>query len=217
MSDHLSLEAVDVDGAIREALDETQAASRSRFLKKALFTGGTLAFGGVLLGGLPKLATGAPSASQDAAILNFALTLEYLESSFYTEAVANGALSGPVLKFAQVVKSHEDAHVAFLKQALGSKAVAKPTFNFASTTSNQGQFIATSIALEDTGVGAYNGQGPNLTKATLGAAAMIVSVEARHAAWIRDIAAKLPAPYGFDPLFTKTQTLAKVGATGFIQ
>jgi hypothetical protein len=217
MSDHLSLEAVDVDGAIQEALDETQAASRSDFLRKALFTGGTLAFGGVLLGGLPKLAAGAPSPSQDAAILNFALLLEYLESSFYGEAVAGGALSGEPATFAQVVRDHEDAHVAFLQKALGSKAIAKPSFDFKGTTMDQNTFIATAIALEDVGVGAYNGQGQNLTKPTLAAAATIVSVEARHAAWIRDIAAKLPAPDAFDPLFTKAQTTAKVKATGFIQ
>jgi hypothetical protein len=217
MSDHLSLEAVDVDGAIQEALDETQEATRSGFLKKALFTGGTLAFGGILLGGLPKLATGAPSPSQDAAILNFALLLEYLESSFYTEAVSGGALSGEPAKFAQVVRDHEDAHVAFLKKALGSKAIAKPSFDFKGTTMDQNKFIATSIALEDVGVGAYNGQGQNLTKPTLAAAATIVSVEARHAAWIRDIAAKLPSPDAFDPLFTKAQTMAKVKATGFVQ
>jgi hypothetical protein len=217
MSDHLSLEAVDVDGAIKEALDESQEASRSGFLKKALFTGGTLAFGGVLLGGLPKLVTAAPSPSQDAAILNFALLLEYLESSFYTAAVAGGALSGEAASFAKIVRDHEDAHVAYLKKALGSKAIKKPTFDFKGTTMDQTKFIATSIALEDVGVSAYNGQGQNLTKPTLAAAATIVSVEARHAAWIRDIAAKLPAPNAFDPLFTKAQTTAKVTATGFVQ
>jgi len=217
MSDHLSLEAVDVDGAIQEALDGSQEANRSGFLRKALFAGGTLAFGGVLFGGLPKLVTAAPSPSQDAAILNFALLLEYLESTFYTEAVAGGALSGEAAAFAKVVRAHEDAHVAYLKSALGSKAIKKPSFDFKGTTMNQSKFIATSIALEDVGVGAYNGQGQNLTKATLGAAATIVSVEARHAAWIRDIASKLPAPDAFDPLFTKAQTTAKVKATGFLK
>jgi Ferritin-like domain len=217
MSDHLTLEAVDVDGAIQEALDEFEAPDRSAVLKKALVAGGTIAFGGVLFGGLPKLVTAAPSPSQDATILNFALTLEYLESSFYTEAVANGALSGNALSFAKVVRSHEDAHVAFLKKALGSKAGKKPTFDFKGTTSDQMKFIATSIALEAVGVGAYNGQGQNLTKKTLGAAAMIVSVEARHNAWIRAIANEVAAPDAFDPLFTKQQTLAKVKATGFIQ
>ncbi len=217
MSDHLTLEAVDVDGAIQEALDETQGATRSAFLKKAVFAGGGLAFGGVLLGGLPSLVTAAPSPSQDAAILNFALTLEYLEAAFYTQAVAGGKLTGEAATFAKVVRDHENAHVAFLKKALGSKAGKKPTFDFKGTTDDQAMFMATSIALEDVGVSAYNGQGQNLTKPTLAAAATIVSVEARHAAWIRDIAAKNPAPFSFDPLFTKQQTLAKVTATGFIQ
>jgi hypothetical protein len=217
MSDHLTLEAVDADGAIREALDETQAANRAGFLKKALFAGGTLAFGGVLVGGLPKLVTAAPSPSQDAQILNFALLLEYLESSFYADAISNGALTGEPAKFAQVVGAHENAHVAYLKKALGSKAIKKPTFDFKDTTMDQAKFIATSIALEDTGVGAYNGQGQNLTKPTLAAAATIVSVEARHAAWIRDIASKTPAPNAFDPLFTKAQVQAKVKATGFVK
>ena len=77
-------------------------------------------------------------------------------------------------------------------------------------------FQATAMVLEDTGVAAYNGQGPNLTKKTLGAAAQIVSVEARHAAWIRDIVKKAPAPDAFDPAKTKEEVTAAVTATGFI-
>jgi hypothetical protein len=70
--------------------------------------------------------------------------------------------------------------------------------------------------LEDTGVAAYNGQGPNLTKKTLGAAAQIVSVEARHAAWIRDIVRKNPAPAAVDAARTKRQIERAVGQTGFV-
>jgi Ferritin-like domain len=217
MTDHLTLEAVDVDGAIQEALDDVESPNRSAVLKRALVAGGTIAFGGVLLGGVPKLVTAAPSPSQDATILNFALTLEYLESAFYTEAVASGALSGDVLTFAKVVKGHEDAHVAFLKKALGSKAGAKPSFDFKGTTSNQAKFVATSIALEAVGVAAYNGQGKNLTKKTLPYAGEIVSVEARHNAWIRALAGKVAAPDAFDPLWTKAKTLSAVKATGFVQ
>ena len=169
-----------------------------------------------MIGGLPKLVTAAPSPSQDVKILNFALTLEYLEAEFYTQAVAGGALSGELLKFAKTVKAHEVAHVAFLKSALGSKAVAKPTFDFKGTTDDPAKFQATAIVLEDTGVAAYNGQGPNLTKKTLGAAASVVSVEARHAAWIRDIAKKNPAPAAFDAFKTMGQVLSAVKATGFI-
>ncbi|MEO5575525.1 MAG: ferritin-like domain-containing protein [Gaiellaceae bacterium] len=217
MPDHLTLEVVDQDGAIREALDEVQSSSRLGFLKQAVVAGGTIAVGGVLLGGLPKLAVGAPGPAQDVEILKFALTLEYLEAAFYTDAVSKGALTGETLQFARVVGAHERAHVAFLKKALGSKAQASPTFDFKGTTEDQGKFQATAIVLEDTGVAAYNGQGPNLTKPTLAAAGSIVSVEARHAAWIRDIVGKNPAPVAFDPAKTKAQILAAVNATGFIQ
>ena len=217
MTDHLTLEAVDSDGAIREALDEAASDSRSDFLKRAAVAGGTIAAGGVILGGLPKLVTAAPSPAQDAQILNFALLLEYLEAEFYTQAEASDALSGETARFAAVVGAHERAHVAFLRKALGSKARAKPTFDFKGTTENQAQFQATAVVLEDTGVAAYNGQGPNLTKKTLGAAAQIVSVEARHAAWIRDIVRKNPAPAAFDAARTKGQIEAAVGKTGFIR
>jgi hypothetical protein len=217
MSDHLTLDAVDVDGAVREALDDAASASRAGFLKHAAVAGGTIAAGGVLLGGLPKLVTAAPSPAQDVRILNFALLLEYLEAEFYTQAAGSGALSGETAEFARVVGAHERAHVAFLRKGLGSQAGAKPTFDFKGTTENQARFQATAVLLEDTGVAAYNGQGPNLTKKTLGAAAQIVSVEARHAAWIRDIVRKNPAPAAFDPARTRRQIETAVGRTGFIQ
>ena len=217
MPDHLTLDLVDQDGAIREALDEVQSSSRLGFLKHAVVAGGTIAAGGVLLGGLPRLAIGAPGPAQDVAILQFALTLEYLEAAFYTDAVKQGALSGETLQFARVVGAHERAHVAYLKKALGSKAQKSPTFDFKGTTEDQGKFQATAVLLEDTGVAAYNGQGPNLTKKTLAAAGSIVSVEARHAAWIRDIVGKNPAPVAFDKAKTKAQILSAVKSTGFIQ
>jgi hypothetical protein len=77
-------------------------------------------------------------------------------------------------------------------------------------------FTATAIALEDTGVAAYNGQGPRLRRKTLGAAASIVSVEARHAAWIRHIAGKRPAPNPIDPAKSRKQVTRIVTQTGFI-
>lgn len=219
MPEHLTLEVVDADGAIRDAIDDlsSTSASRSTFLKKALAAGGTIALGGVVIGGLPGLLHAAPSPQQDAEILNFALLLEYLEAEFYTQATASGALSGETLTFAKTVGAHERAHVAYLKSALGSKARKKPTFDFKGTTENMAKFQATAVVLEDTGVAAYNGQRPNLTKKTLAAAASIVSVEARHAAWIRDIVKKTPAPVAFDAAKTKAQIEAAVGKTGFIK
>ena len=226
MDDMLSLDLVDQDGAIREARDRAAGGTRADLFRKTVVGGGTFLAGGLLISGLPSVALGKPSASQDVEILNFALLLEYLESSFYVEAVQRADLSGATLRFATTVRDHELAHVAFLRKVLGSKAIRKPSFDFKGTTSDPGRFVATAVVLEDTGVAAYNGQGANLTKATLAAAGTIVSVEARHAAWIRRIAsapqyarrpASFPAPAAFDPSLTRKQVESAVAATGFIQ
>lgn len=226
MSEPLTLDLLDKDGAIREALDEGTQGTRADLFRRTIVGGGTFLAGGLLIGGLPKIALGAPSAKQDVEILNFALLLEYLESEFYIEAVNSGALTGRTLAFATTVRDHEVAHVNFLKQALGSAANPKPTFDFKGTTSDAGKFVATAVVLEDTGVAAYNGQGPNLTKKTLAAAGQIVSVEARHAAWIRHIVAgpsypnapaDYPAPGALDKALTRKQVEDAVAATGFVQ
>jgi hypothetical protein len=207
--------------------DEALSGTTRRDVFKRLAAGGTVVTGGLMLGGLPSVALGqGGSAQQDTDILNFALLLEYLESEFYVEAVASGALSGRLLDFATTVRDHELAHVDALRAALGSAAGDKPTFDFGNTTSDPGLFAATAQALEDTGVGAYNGQGSNLRRQTLPAAASIVSVEARHAAWIRRInngpdysggRTTRPAPRSFDQLLTLEQVQSIVGDTGFIQ
>ena len=225
MTEPLTLDLVDQDGAIREALDQGTQGTRADLFRRAVVGGGTVAVGGLLIGGLPKVALGAPSAKQDGTILNFALLLEYLESEFYVQAVDGGALSGPLLTFATTVRDHELAHVDFLRKALGSAAIAKPAFDFKGTTADPAKFTATAIVLEDTGVAAYNGQGPRLRRKTLAAAASIVSVEARHAAWIRHLAAApgypdapkdYPAPGALDKPLTKRQVEDAVAATGFI-
>jgi hypothetical protein len=213
---HLTLEVVDPDG-ISEVLDPRTAGTRAAFLKKAVVAGGGVALGGVLIGGLPALTTAAPGPAQDAEILNFALLLEYLEAEFYTQAEASGALSGEAAEFARVVGEHERAHVEFLEGALGDQANPKPTFDFQGTTEDQQMFLQTAIVLEDTGVAAYNGQGARLTKETLPAAASVVSVEARHAAWVRDIVGENPAPNVVDPLQSMEEITAAVTDTGFIQ
>jgi hypothetical protein len=157
----------------------------------------------------------------DVDILNFALTLEYLEAAFYAEAVKGGKLSGEAVKFAEAVAHDEAAHVTFLKGALGSKAVKTPKFDFKGTTGTQATFLKTAMALEDTGVSAYAGAAPMIAnKKTLAAALSVHSVEARHAAWVRDILGKgsnpLPAPAPFDPARSKAQVLEIVTGTGFI-
>ena len=212
----LTYQAVDQDGAIEEAIDRLpEGDSRAAFLRKSVVMGGALAGGGALFGALAG--TAQAQSAGDVAILNFALTLEYLESSFYKEAVAMGALSGDTRRFAKVVAGHEATHVRTLKSVLGAQAVAKPRFNFRGTTSDQGAFQATAQTLEDTGVRAYLGQAPNIdSDDLLAAAGTILTVEARHAAWIRHIRGESPAPQAFDKPATKRQILRAVKGTRFI-
>ncbi|MDQ2766147.1 MAG: ferritin-like domain-containing protein [Gemmatimonadota bacterium] len=149
----------------------------------------------VALAALATDAYGATPLPQDIIdVLNFALTLEYLESSFYNVGVGTSGLipAGDLAVFQQIQK-HENAHVAYLVSALGAAAVAKPTFDFTAggmfpdVFSNYATFQAVSQAFEDTGVRAYKGQATNLMSQPdiLTVALQIHSVEARHAAEVR--------------------------------
>ena len=195
--------------------------TRLAFFRKAGMAGAGLVGGSALLGALvPAAANAAPSKKQDVKILNYALTLEYLEAAFYAQAVSGGALSGRTLDFAKLVASDEATHVKTLKQALGSAAVAEPKFDFQGTTADQAKFQQTALTLENTGVAAYLGQAGKVTPAVLKVAGSIVTVEARHAALIADIIGgdvSTATPNGpFDKPKSMATILATVKKTGFI-
>ncbi len=151
-------------------------------------------------------------------ILNFALTLEYLEAEFYNNIVGSpGYLTAPAVAQAALtkIKDDENKHVVFLKAVLGAAAVAKPTFDFtAGNGSGTGPFagylgsyavqLAMAQTFEDTGVRAYKGQAPGLqsNRVALTAALNIHSVEARHASHVRKMRRALDAaiPAGQKPL-----------------
>jgi hypothetical protein len=150
----------------------------------------------------------------DAEILNFALTLEYLEADFYNVKGKSLHLSGEAKTYAKLFGEEEAEHVTALAAAikqLGAKPVAKPTFAFPATS--ESSFLALASVLENTGVGAYNGAAPSLqSKQVLAAAGSIVQIEARHAAAIDLLIGKSPTPNeGFDTPLTKSQVLAKAG------
>jgi hypothetical protein len=156
----------------------------------------------------------AVSGGGDAEILNFALTLEYLEANFYEVKSKQVGLSGMAKTYAKQFGEEEEQHVLALTAAikqLGGAPVAKPTFVFPAT--NQQSFLALASVLENTGVGAYNGAAPSLqSKAVLASAGSIVQIEARHAAAINLLISKSPTPNGgFDKPLTKTQVLAAAG------
>jgi hypothetical protein len=179
------------------AADATRS-TRSEWLVRLLAAGGGLGAAGLVLGSRPGAASSAPSPEQDLRILNFALLIEYLQAKFYAEANAAGALRGEPAEFARVVGAQEASHVAFVRSVLGPNARDEPRFDFGGATRDAKAFTAAAVELEDLGVAAYNGQAPNLTTPALAAAARIVSVEARHAAWIRDLAGRVPAPQATD-------------------
>lgn len=217
MSDRISVEIVDDDLAIAAAFDDRVAESRAAFVRRALVGGGTIAAGGIVIAGLPALAAAAPSPAQDTKILNFALLFEYLKAGFYAEAATKARVSAKLLEFAKVVGEHEQAHVAFLKRALGNAARRRPALAFGNTTTDSARFAATAAMLEDTIVAAYNGQAAKVTKPTLAAAASIVSVEARHAGWIRAIGGENPAPNATDTPQTAAEATAVLNNTQFVK
>jgi len=208
-------------GGTSEAIDEAgwgtpRRTSRAAFVRRATVLGAAAMGGASLLGKASGSPGRAPSAAQDAKIFNFALALEYLQAGFYGEAVDKGRLKGEIREFAEIVAGHERDHVDYLKKALGAQAHSRPRFDFRGATESEQRFLSAAVMLENTGVAAYNGQVANLTKKAVAAAAEIVSVEARHAAWISDIAGVEPAPHAADPGVGAQQVLAVIAKTGFV-
>ena len=192
MSD-LTLGDLDRDGALQEAVEQVSGETRAAFLGKAVVGGAAL------LGALAVPAAGEAAAVSDVAILNYALTLEYLQSSFYTEAERLGAIRGELNRVPRQLGAVERAHVTALKQALGKEAVKRPAFNFHGVTEDNTKFLKTAVAFEDLAVAAYKAQAARIkSPALLAAAISIHSVEARHAAWMRYLAGVTPAAAAFD-------------------
>jgi hypothetical protein len=232
MTDELNLEAIDCDGAVREAADAVSGDTRLDFLRKAGIGTAGLVSGGAVLSALAPDALaaggGRPPASfgkGDVGILNYALTLEYLEAAFYNGATAaNLPLSPQGHAFLATVTKDENAHVAFLKKALGSKAAEEPKFDFKGANTSAETFMKTAQVLENTGVHAYSGQALNIKSAAyVRAAISILTVEARHASVIGLLnEGATPnggeiAPNGpFDTPYTASKVLAAVKSTGFI-
>jgi hypothetical protein len=191
-----TLEQVDEDGAFVDGLADVYGHSRADVLRKATFGGAALLAG---IGAAPALAA---SSRNDTRILNFDLVFEYMQSSFYVAAVQSGTVSRmapPKRRWANVLGSHELAHVKILRSVLGRSAVAKPFFNFRGVTESEADFTSTAVAMEDLTVALLAGQAPHFDDRNLVAAAFsLLTTEARHAAWARRIAGQLPVVNAFD-------------------
>lgn len=198
------------DGPILESLDP-EVLERIGSRREVLRSGGRWGLGLALASVPLALATMAKSAfanhlpQQVIDVLNYALTLEYLESEFYNQGLAApGLIPADTRDVFDQIRIHENAHVALLKAVLLEDAVAKPTFDFtaggkfADVFTNYATFATLSQAFEDTGVRAYKGQAPKLIPydLVLTTALQIHAVEAMHASVVRRLAAS-PAEKGW--------------------
>lgn len=139
--------------------------------------------------------------SGDIGVLNYAYALEQLEAAYYTQVLAT-PYSGmnDYEKFVLTeLRNHEVAHVEFFRKALGRNRIPDLQVNFSAVNfASRQSVLTTSRTFEDLGVSAYNGAGQLLRNpAYLTAAGRIVSVEARHAAIIRDLIVPLDDDAGF--------------------
>lgn len=168
--------------------------SRRKFLGLAGATTGLI----VVAAGCKKeevqsnsVADGVDLGSGDPGILNYAYALEQLEAAFYTQVIMSqySGISSTETALLTDIRDHEIAHREFFKAALKDAAIANLEFDFSSVDfGSRDSVLATAMAFEDLGVSAYNGAGRLIqTDAYLTLAGKIVSVEARHAAWVRDI------------------------------
>jgi hypothetical protein len=188
---------------------EIHGMSRGAFLVRgALATGAAMGAASVT----PWVASAlAKDGGGDVDILNFALTLEYLEADFYRQAsklALKGQYKSLAKEFGANEQEHVDALIATIGQ-LGGKPVKSPKFAFGLKT--QKDFEKLAVTLEDTGVSAYNGAAPMImSKEVLGAAGSIVQVEARHAAALRFLGGMNPTKGAFDKTLSKGAVLKAV-------
>lgn len=165
--------------------------SRRKFLNYAGAASGIALLGAACKKDNDNMDGGVDLGSGDVGILNYAYALEQLEAAFYIQVIATpyANINNDEKALLTDIRDHEIAHREFFKAALGGAAIPALQVDFSSVDfTNRESVLGTAKAFEDLGVSAYNGAGPLITsKDNLTLTGKIVSVEARHAALIRDL------------------------------
>ena len=208
-----TLEQLDRDEALLEAVAVLHGDTRAHFLRKAALGSGAM---------LSALAAPAAATERitDVDILNFGLRFERLQATFYTEADTTGTIAKmPAQKqrWAEVLGAHERAHVRIIKKILGEKAGRRPFFDFHGVTETDEGFTRTAVAMEDLTVALLAGVTPRVHDRRLTAALFgLLTTEARHASWARHIVNSTPAARAFDEPQSLDGVRATVARTRFI-
>jgi hypothetical protein len=197
------------------APDRDTSLTRGGALRTAAIAAGGALAAVTAIGAADRLAA-APSPEQDVKVLNLLLLVERVEVAFYEAALERAGLSGELEQYARAVVAHERQHLEYLQNALGDKADPEPSYDLADVTSDADAFARAAAKLEDIAVGAYNGQAANVTPGAFLAAARIVSVEARHAAWIRSIRNGDPAPDAVDVPYDEAKVRRGLRTVGLV-
>ncbi len=187
--------------------------TRKRFIAGSAGVAGVAAIS--VATGVELLSGQGASSLRDAEPLALALALERLQAAFYAEALAGGALDGEALDFATTASEQEAEHVALLTPLVPDPP-DEPTYDFGEDASDPAAFATAAASLEDLAVAAYNGLLPGLTERGLATASRIVSVDARHAAWIRAINGDDPAAEATDPGIPASEVVDRIEATGYL-
>lgn len=190
---------------------EVEGLTRSAFMVRGALAAGAV-YGASTISPFVSQAL-AQSGGGDIEVLNFALTLEYLEDEFYDIANKRLGLRGQARELSREIGRNEQEHVDALRTAIseaGGEPVKEPRFKGLATRDER-SFLKLAQTLEDTGVSAYNGAAPAIQDPkVLAAAGSIVQVEARHAAAIRSLRGQQPAPDAFDKALEQQQVLDAV-------
>jgi hypothetical protein len=190
---------------------EERGFTRSGVLRAA-FAGGAAIAGGIAIGARPGSGSSlaAPSNDTDTEIFSLFLLLEQVQEDFYGAAIESGRLGGELRTFAQAVLGQEQAHAAFIARRLGERAGERPKTDFSDALRSRKAFRSAAIA-------AYVGQGASLTSGVIAPVAALVSVEARQAAWIRDIAGRNAAPNAADAARKPAEVLSDLRERGWLR
>jgi Ferritin-like domain len=210
-----SLEQLDERGALRESLEAIEASTRRDFLWKGALGGA--GFAAALA--TPAWGKGAaPSKKTDVLILRFGLTFEHLQAHFYEEGLRIGGFTAKTKRWARVIGAHERAHVQIIRHVLGPKSIPSPFFNYHGVTEDETAFTKTAVAMEDLTTALLIGVMPLLDSPSLSAALFsLLTVEARHAAWVRHDRGLLPVASAFDEPKTIAEVDRLVASTHFMK